>query len=111
MPRNSDNNATGLTARDVRDQMRALEEMYLGHCVLELRMAPTSFGRQSDRLVVVAANYVGVHRTARNTRAAVQHSFPSYRHKSLLGCMMGCLFELASELERERADARAAAAD
>lgn len=98
--------ASGITSADLSRLIREIEQEYLGHTVLELRIVPTRFGSDFTRLTVVAANFVGTHRTARNTRAAVQAQFPSHRYKTLLGCMYGCLYDLVQALEQARLDAR-----
>lgn len=99
-------NPAGITAIDVARLLAQIGEEHVGHTVVELRIAPVRFGSSFVRLVVVAANYVGIARTARNTRAAVQASFPSNKYKTLNGCIFGLLYELEAELEQMRATSR-----
>jgi len=99
---------SGLTSRDIEALLTQIEQEYYGNTVIELRSSPRRFGGPNYSLVVVAANYVGVHRTAKNTRAQVQQTFPSHKYKTLFGCMFGLLHDLVLELERVQAETRAA---
>jgi len=98
---------SGITWRDVQAHMDEMAEEHLGHTVIELRHVPSAFGAPA-RLELVAANYIGNHRTARNTRAAVQQRWPTHKYKTFTGACVGLLYELASELEAEQAKKRLA---
>lgn len=98
----------GISSVDVARLLAEVNQEYVGNTVLELRVAPTRVGSGFVRFVVVAANYIGVSRTPRNTRAAIQKSWPNNAHKTLNGCLVGLLHELCGELERRRAHDAAA---
>lgn len=100
---------SGITSRDISAMITHIEDEHYGHCIVELRMAPTRFSASANRLVVVAANYVGTYRTARNTRASVQATFPHNRYKTMLACIFQLLHELDDALETQRRQKRGAA--
>lgn len=97
--------STGLTAIDVAQLMADMDEMHYGHTVIELRVVTNEWSRR-PRLEVVAANYVGTLRTARNTRGITRRAWPSSGHRTIAGCMVACLYELSAVLEELRATSR-----
>lgn len=99
---------TGITARDLSTLQAQIEQEHYGNVVVELRTLP-SRSTEFVRYSVVVANYVGTHRTPRNTRAVVSGTFPSNKWKTLNGCVFNLLHMLYGELEKLRDQHRGAA--
>lgn len=94
-----------VTSVDVAYLLRDMDDTHFGHTVIELRVLPTRNARYV-RFAVVAANFVGTHRSARNTRAVVTRAWPSAGHRTLAGLMVRLLHELSAELDQLRATPR-----
>lgn len=96
---------TGVTSVDVVILMGQLNEAHYGRTIVELE--PLGMGASArPRYVVRAANFVGVHRSPRNTRMVVEATWPSAGHRTLASCMFHLLYRLDAALEEARRQTR-----